>query len=277
MPERSPNRYVNNYFYQPRQKLAEDLIIQSIRMTGMYIRYIPREQFERDPLFGDDNWVQFNYAFEIESYVKDVEQYSGTGDFFGKFGYEMRDQITFTIAKRRWEESNTDVFMDENNNPILDESTPSWTPNASIMIKPEHPTYTVGNALPKAGDLIYFPMVNKIFEIMFVEHEQLFHPHGVLLTYDFKCELFRYNNEVLNTTDASIDAFETGFSTDQIFLDVTDEDADPIEDESGVELIGENDRTTDVDPAADNDVIQDKASPLIDYGDKSPLLRRVDW
>lgn len=280
MAEKSPNLFVNNYFWKPRQKLAEDLIIQAIKMYGMYIRYIPREVFERDPLYGDDNYVKFNYAFEIEAYVKDVDNYSGQNEMFSKFGMELRDQITFTISRRRWKESNEHKLLDERGLPIEDESSPTWEPYATSTITEQNGSgsdYIVASDIPKAGDLIYFPLVDKIFEILFVEHENLFYPHGTLLTYDLKCELFRYNNEEFETSDEKIDAFNDLFSTDQNDQVILDEDGDEIENEHNEYLIEENDVVEEKDPHADNKLVEKEGEKLLDYTDQSPFIRKNNW
>jgi hypothetical protein len=281
MVEKSPNPFVNNYFFKPRQKLIEDLIIQAIRMNGMFIRYIPREQFERDPLFGDDTFAKFNYAFEIEVYVKSYDNYEGQNEIMTMFGEEQRDQITFTVSRRRWRESNEEKVLDEYGNPIEPAESPDWTPYETVTLTEENGPggdYSVEASFPKAGDLIYMPMVDKIFEILFVEHENLFHPLGTLLTYDLKCELFRYNNEEFDTGDDAIDAFNTLLSTDQLPKALDDEDGDPIEDQSGNDvLVEENNVIEDKDSQADNELLQKNGEVLIDYSDQSPFINRGKW
>lgn len=273
------NKYINNYGWLPRQRLAEDLIIQAIKMAGMYISYVPREVFERDPLFGDDNWAKFEYAFDIEVYVKDVDGYQGQQELFSKFHIEQRDQITFTVSRRRWKESNEHKILDETGLPIEDESSPTWEPYSTVPITEQNGAgsdYSVESAYPKAGDLIYFPMVDKLFEILYVEHENLFYAHGTLLTYDLKCELFRYNNEEFDTGETAIDAFNELLSTDQMGSAITDEDSDPIEDENSEEIIAENAILTEKDPVADNKSLEENSN-LIDYSEKSPFLQKDRW
>lgn len=272
------NKFINNYGWLPRQKLGEDLIIQAIKMNGMYMHYIPREMFERDPLFGDDNFAQFNYSFELEFYIKSVDSYEGQNEIFGNWGLELKDQITFTISRRRWKESNEHKLLDEQGLPIEDESSPTWRPYETATLTEENGPggdYNVQYPLPRAGDLVYFPMVDKLFEILFVEHENLFHPLGILLTYDLKCELFRYNNEKFETGNADIDAFNNLLSTSQDEYNVEDEDTEnPIQDESGDELTEENDAVDDKDAQADNKFLENSADDLIDYTDQSPYIRR---
>lgn len=271
------NPYTNFHGWLPRQKLAEDLIIQIIRMSGTQIKYIPKEMFIRDPLYGDDNFVKFNYAFEIEAIVKNVDSYEGQQEIFSKFDLELRDQITFTISRRRWKESNEHKLLDETGLPIEDESSPTWKPYSTVTISEQNgdgPDYNVVSDIPKVGDLIYFPLVDKIFEIIFVEHESLFYQHGTLLTYDLKCELFRYSNEEFETNDEDIDIFNTLLNTDENKFPILDENDPPdeIKDEDGDFIVDEKNLLIDKDKQADNDYIQEKGEELIDYSEQSPLI-----
>jgi len=275
----SPNKYIDNYFWQGRQRLVEDLVLQSIRMHGMWLRYIPREDFVKDEIFGDDTWSKFNYAFELETYVKSIDSYEGQQDFFSKFSFELKDSIVFTISKRRWEEENTNKLHDENNLPIEFESTPEWTPDSTVtmQIEGENDDYVVGSLKPRPGDLVYFPLVDKIFEINFVEHENLFYQHGVLLTYDLKCELFKYSNEEFDTGDAQIDHIEELFGTNEEVINILAEDGSDIDLENGGTLIMENEVLEEKDPAADNSLFESEGDDYVDFSEKSPFLEITKW
>jgi hypothetical protein len=122
----------------------------------------------------------FDQAFHVDLYVKSVDGFQGEGDFLSKFGLQIRDQATFTIAYRTFER-----FVTRLNN---------------LLIR------------PKEGDLIYMPMNKKFFKIMHVEHESVFYQTGALQVYDLKCELFEYSNERFTTgieeiDDAYVDRF----------------------------------------------------------------------
>lgn len=170
------NFFFHNYQNSQEQLLIEDLIIESIRIYGLDMYYVPRTTVSYDNILNEDSNRSYGKAIPIELYIKNVDGFGGDGDFLSKFNIEIRDQITFTVARR--------VFEEE------------ITTELDTLIR------------PREGDLIYFPLNKKIFEIRFVEHEAIFYQMGALQTYDLKCELFEYSNERMDTGIADIDSLE---------------------------------------------------------------------
>ena len=160
----------------PEQRLIENLIIESIKTYGTDVFYCPRTLNDEDTLMGEDNTSSYNSAHTIEMYIKSVDGFEGEGDFISKFGLQIKDQITFTVAKRRW---------------------------AELNVQGE------GRAeSPAEGDLIYFPTTEALFQVMFIEDEAVFYQTGGLQTYDLLCELFYYSDQNLNTGIEAIDKVE---------------------------------------------------------------------
>ena len=155
------------------QNLIEDLIIESIRIYGLDCWYIPRTLGAKDDLLNEDDLPIFNEAYMIEMYVKNVEGFEGDGQFLSKFGLQIRDSMTLSVAMRRF---NEDIALY----------------NEQIR--------------PNEGDLIYFPLNRKVFEVMYVDNKPIFYQLGALQMYDLRCELFEFSNEVFNTGVAEIDA-----------------------------------------------------------------------
>lgn len=181
------NRYFNNYPSQERinneHLLMEDLIVESIQIMGHNIYYIPRESFdEGDMVFGEYSKSAFKKAYLIESYLLNVGGHTGQQDFFTKFGLEIRDDDGFMISRRSF----------RNILPL------------SIRQRPQE------------GDLIYVPVLHKMYEIKFVEHEVMFHQIGKRLpyVYELKCEAFRSSQDQINTGVEDIDnvAIENNYS-----------------------------------------------------------------
>jgi len=173
----STNPYFNLHGTNtPEQRLIENLIIESIKTYGIDVYYCPRTLNDEDTLMGEDNTSSYNSAHTIEMYIKSVDGFEGEGDFISKFGLQIKDQITFTVAKRRW---------------------------AELNVQGE------GRAeSPAEGDLIYFPTTEAIFQVMFIEDEAVFYQTGGLQTYDLLCELFYYSDQNLNTGIDAIDKVE---------------------------------------------------------------------
>jgi len=163
------NFYFNNFENSQEQTLIEDLVIESIKIYGMEVWYCPRTITSEETVFAEDELATFNSAYNFEMYIKNVEGFEGEGDFLSKFGLQIRDRITFTVARR--------TFADE----------------------------VTGGVRPKEGDMIFFPLTNKGYVVRFVEHEAIFYQMGALQTYDIICELFEFNQETFNTNVSLID------------------------------------------------------------------------
>jgi hypothetical protein len=171
------NQYFNLHGTNtPEQRLIENLNIEAIKTFGIDVNYCPRTLNDEDTLMGEDNTASYNSAHTIEMYIKSIDGFEGEGDFISKFGIQIKDQITFTVARRRW---------------------------AELNVQGE------GRATaPAGGDLIYFPLTGALFQVMFVEDETIFYQTGGLQTYDLLCEMFFYSDQSLNTGIEAIDAIE---------------------------------------------------------------------
>lgn len=189
----STNPYFNHLTYTATQDLHEDLLIESIKQFGMDVIYLPRTLVDIDSLWGEAAREQFNSGFAIEMYLNNVEGFEGNGDLLSKFGLEIRDQSTFWVSKKRFQEEveNTD--------------TTGLTLN-QIDQETELSEYA-----PREGDLIYLPMNGNYFQIMFVEREQMFYPQGKLMVYELRTELFERSTETFNTGNTLLDGIETTY------------------------------------------------------------------
>lgn len=279
MVQESPSKYFNNYNYGPRQRLLEDLIISAIRMHGLIIKYLPREEVNtnRDNILGEDLHSKFTTAFEVEAYVKNVDNFEGEGDVLGKFGLEIKDQMTLTISRKRWGQSTSEKLVNENGVPYDDEDVATWQPSKLINYTLESPIkegYDVDLAEPRAGDLIFFPMTQSIYEITFVERESLFYQHGVLLTYDLKVELFRYSSEQFETNDEAINELDDFLNLSLDDWTMRMEEGDELLLETGSNIVQEQTAREDV---GDNTEFQHEGGDIVNFNDMSPLLNVKEW
>ena len=157
------------------QNLVEDLVVESLRMYGHNVFYLPRNIVSEDQLLGEAPVSSFEDAYEVEMYLEGVEGFEGEGDLYSKFGVEVRDQATFVLSRRSWERF---VSLDTN---------------------------LATDLRPNEGDLIYFPLSKSLFEIKFVEHENPFYQLGKLYVFKMQCELFEYSGEKFDTSVADLD------------------------------------------------------------------------
>ena len=172
------------------QRLYEDLIIEQLKIYGQDVYYLPRKIANKDTIFGEDPASSFDDSYIIEMYVDNTDGYMGEQEIIKKFGLELRDDITFTVSKSRWETlvgNNSDLTTDR----------------------------------PQEGDLVYFPTTNAFFEIQFVEHEQPFYQQSALPVYKLSCTKWEYSSERVDTGISSIDSLEDSLSTDTMNFQFT--------------------------------------------------------
>jgi len=176
------NTFFNNYARVSEQSLIDDLVIESIKQYGVDVIYISRAIKGRDAIFNEDDFPVYNETFEFETYVKNMEGFEGEGDFLSKFGLQIRDTLTLTVANRTFERHVTREVVEL--------------------------------ARPREGDLIYFPLNEKMFEIKYVEHESIFYQMGQTQVFDMQCELIEYANQKFDTGRSEIDNYFADYNTD---------------------------------------------------------------
>ena len=164
------------------QNLFEDIIIESLKIYGQDLFYLPRDIVNEDTIFGQDVPSTFNSSYRIEMYIDNIEGFEGEGDLFSRFGVEIRDECTFVVSRRRWKQT-----VDRYDNDITGDR-------------------------PREGDLIFLPLSNKLFEITHVEHELPFYQLQNLPTFKLRAQLFEYNDENLDTGVAAIDKIEKDYA-----------------------------------------------------------------
>ena len=275
------NKYFNNFGVAREQDLVEDLTIESIKMYGMNMKYLPRTITKLDHLYGEDILSTFDVAADLEMYIKNVDGFEGEGEFLSRFGLEIRDQVTFTVARKRFEQAKSEKLLTEVGYNFIQEAGSTVTPfkrklaNTSFEmhgIELEEGTannYAITSTRPMEGDLIFFPMVDKLFEIKFVEHETVFYQTGRLQTYDLRCELFDYSSEGINTGFSEIDGIEDNLTLDvlEYQFDLDDDGtygAGKIKSEDGGSYIQEFTIST-TDAQANNQFFQTQSASIIDF------------
>ena len=163
------------------QNLYEDIIIESMKIYGQDVYYLPRTIVNENTILGEDVASQFASSYKIEMYLENTDGFDGEGDLFTKFGVEIRDEATFIVARKRWTQ------------------TVSSANNSITVLR------------PKEGDLIWLELSNKLFEIMHVEHESPFYQLSNLPTYKMRCQLFEYSGEDLDVGIAGVDTIQSDF------------------------------------------------------------------
>jgi hypothetical protein len=175
---------LNPYFLQGspgEQRLVQDLINEQLKIFGVEVIYIPRKFVNKSTIIKEVTSSKFDDNFAIEAYVNNYDGYVGSGDILTKFGMSLRDDLNIIISRDRFEDFISPFLVSMNTDEI------------------------VLSSRPREGDIVYFPLGKRLFEVKFVEHEQPFYQLGKLYVYELKCELFEYEDEVIDTTIDEVD------------------------------------------------------------------------
>ena len=166
--------------YTNQNSLIESLVAEAIRIYACDFLYIPRSLVALDKIVGEDQLSQFKHAYPIPMYMENSDGgFEGQGALASKFGLQMEQSATLTVARREW-----DKLVGQYGQTIL--------PNR-----------------PAEGDLVYFPMTGGLFEINYVQHQMPFYQAGHLYVYQLTVELFRYSSEKIDTGIPEVDVFES--------------------------------------------------------------------
>ena len=186
---------LNPFFQQgttAEQNLIQSLINEQLKIYGVEVYYIPRKYINTNNIIREVLQSDFKDAYPLEAYVQNYDGFDGNQDLMSKFGVRVTDELTLVISKERYES-----YIQ----PVLE-----GLYNAS---ESEYKLYT----RPKEGDLIWFPLSDTIFQIKYVEHEKPFYQLKENYVYELRCEIFEYDNEVIDTgiTDIDDNAADDGY------------------------------------------------------------------
>ena len=240
-----------NHFFQDgdsigatgEQRLVEDLVLESLKIYGHDIYYMPRILVNKDVIFDEDELSRFTQAYPLEMYLDNVNGFEGQGDIFTRFGLEVRDQATFVLAKRRWDQ-------------LVLTSGGGFTQTTR----------------PSEGDLLYFPKTKSIFEIKYVDFQNPFYQLNQIYVFRLTVELFEYSSEDLDTGIVEIDAIETKYSQDMLEYQLLQEDGNLIYNETGGCIINEAYNTALSEPIDNTDFDNLVTTEgILDFSEKNPF------
>lgn len=214
--------------------------MESIKVYGHDMWYCPRTLVAKDDIYGEDTISEYNTAYFIDMYIKNVDSYEGDGNFLSKFNLEIRDQMTLTVSLRN--------FMNE-------------IGSLENIVR------------PREGDLIYIPMLDRILIIKYVNKNPVFYQMGGIQMYDLVCEMFEYSSEKFNTGIEAIDSIEKNLSLAITEFSLLTNDGLVITDQQGYQILqsgydfGELAR----DPYEDNTEFQLEGETILDWSQVDPF------
>jgi len=226
------------------QRLIEDLVIESLKIYGHDIYYLPRTLVNEDSIFDEATLSQFTQAYPVEMYFDNIDGFEGQGDLFTKFGIEIRDQATFVLSKRRWEQ----------------------------MVETSGGEFLL-DARPSEGDLLFFPLTGSLFEIKLVEFQNPFYQLSKINVFKMQCELFEYSSEIIQTGIEVIDAIYVEQNIDMFLYQFLLEDGTLLFQEDGTSIILEDYALNKATAATDNTnfIIENESDDILDFSEVNPF------
>ena len=313
------------------QNLYRDLIKEAIQIYGHDVYYVDRTTVATDTILGEDSLSKFTTQHPIEMYVEGAEGgYAGEKEIMSQFGLENRNEITFVVSKQRFQEMDSQVTLEDDTDTTggsilleagsINQSSLSATLNTvtksfifnedgdNIVLEDDNTTFllseesgsefyilmdtaTTDADRPQEGDLVYHPILGKMFQVNFVDHDQPFHQLDNNPVYKLRCQQFEYSQEQIDTGITTIDAIEDDISTSTAEHQFTLEQSTTYNEDirifhtaqdEGLLLIDGTDG--DSTNAGDNIIIEDETTSAgtnilleneSDSGDKSYLLQET--
>jgi len=163
------------------QRLVQDLVNEHLQLFGQDILYLPRKIVNQDTVIREIQSSKFDDSFRLEAYLVNIDGFGTPSDVLTKFGVKDQDEITLVVSKERY-----DDFI---------------TPFINLFPEGER----INAKSPHEGDLIYLPLDNAIFEIKYIERKVPFYQVNELFMYEFRCEIFEPEDEVIDLPDGLTD------------------------------------------------------------------------
>ena len=221
------------------QNLYKNLVAEVIQIYGHDVHYLDRTLVAEDTVFGEDTLSKFRNSAKIEMYVENAGGgYAGEKELMTKFGLQDLSEITFVVAKHRFQELTKQFTIEDATDTasggsiLLEDDTIDMSDNAVIFEGSDfyilNETDAADSDRPLEGDLIFHPILKKLFEVNFVNHDEPFHQLDTNPVYKLSCRTFDYSSERLDTGISAVDAIEDALSVDTLVYQVTLEQSSAV-------------------------------------------------
>jgi len=221
------------------QNLYKNLVAEVIQIYGHDVHYLDRTLVAEDTTFGEDTLSKFRNSAKIEMYVENAGGgYAGEKELMSKFGLQDLSEITFVVAKHRFQELTKQFTIedatdtDSGGSILLETDTIDMSGDAVTFEGSDFYLLSETDATdadrPLEGDLVFHPVLKKLFEVNFVDHDEPFHQLDNNPVYKLQCRTFDYSSERLDTGISSVDAIEDALSVDTLVYQVTLEQSSAV-------------------------------------------------
>ena len=252
------------------KNLYRDLVTEAIQIYGHDVHYLDRTLVAEDTVWGEDSLAKFNTQAPIEMYMEDAEGgYAGERELMTQFGLQNLSEATFVVSKTRFQDKTKQIQIETGTDSTSSGSILLETETVdSSSSKLEGSTFYIMNETdatdsdrPLEGDVLYHPILGKLFEINFVDHDEPFYQLDNNPVYKMRCRLFEYSSEVLDTGITAIDEIEDDLSRQALIYQFTLQQSSAVnedirlewgvadaglvlEETDGDNIVGENDSTS---------------------------------
>jgi len=234
---------INSFFHTSNiaaiateQSLYSDLVKEAIQIYGHDVFYLDRTLVAEDSILGEDSLSKFTQQHPIEMYIEDSEGgFAGEKEIMSQFGLQNLSEVTFVVNKIRFQELDRQMQIEtatdttSGGSILLEEATISQTGNSSTLTTASgdssfyiiQDTSATDADRPNEGDVVYHPVLDKMFQVNFVDHDEPFYQLDNNPVYKLRCRLYDYSSEVIDTGIADIDAIEDELSVDRLLFQFT--------------------------------------------------------
>jgi len=240
---------VNSFFHTSNvaaiateQSLYSNLIKEAIQIYGHDVYYLDRTLVAEDTIMGEDSLSKFTQQHPIEMYIEDSEGgFAGEKEIMSQFGLENLSEVTFVVNKIRFQELDrqmqietaTDttggsILLEEATIDQSDDSTTLSTASGDSNFYIIQDTSATDADRPNEGDVVYHPVLDKMFQVNFVDHDEPFYQLDNNPVYKLRCRLYDYSSEIIDTGIADIDAIEDELSVDRLLFQFTLEEGTSV-------------------------------------------------
>ena len=199
------------------QSLYADLVAEAIHHRGHSVYYLDRTLVAEDNVLGEDSLSKFNNQALIEMYMEDSGGgFAGQQELMTQFGLQNLSEATFVVSKTKFQEKTKQIQLEsgtdspESGSVQLESGTVTDSTISYIL----NETDATDSDRPFEGDAIYHPVLKKLFQINFVDHDDPFNQLDSNPVYKMRCRLFDYSSDKLNTGITEIDAISDDLSVD---------------------------------------------------------------
>ena len=241
----------NAHALTTEKNLYRDLIKEAIQIYGHDVYYVDRTTVAIDSLLGEDSLSKFTTQHPIEMYVEDAEGgFQGEKEIMSQFGLENRNEITFVVSKQRFQEMDSQINIEDGTDTtggsiLLEAGSIDQSEDFSTLtsVQGDDNFYILMDTTltdadrPQEGDLVYHPILSRMFEVSFVDHDDPFYQLDNNPVYKLRCRQYEYSHEEIDTGITAIDAIEGDLQKDALEHQFTLEQSSAVNESIRLELL----------------------------------------